>query len=315
MQTNFKHIAAPRRQQNGVRPLRLRTRLGWIVLCLLLVCIALTSALPVLAASTGAKVATSVVSSGSWSNFTVGYLNTSDDQRATNNTDNNYGIVSTFGFGVPAGVQIDGIQVDVEGSNSNNSKTVNYEVALSGNSGTGWTSAKADTFTGPADDTDTFGGDSDDWGWTWGAAGFSDATFRLRIYRTGGDFSLRVDLIQVTVYYSVASFTQAGFRGRNYDDDETAATWKAAADTNWTQKVDENFRVRYVVQETADISAADQTFFSGNVVLDDAVLDSGMGPTCLRSTANPAATGKRAVPDGEAGEHTGIIFRSGECDH
>lgn len=32
------------------------------------------------------------------------------------------------------------------------------------------------------------------------------------------------------------------------------------ADTDWTQKVDEYFRVRFVVQETDGISAADQTF-------------------------------------------------------
>jgi hypothetical protein len=229
------------------------------VLCLLPVCIALTFAQPVLAADTGAKTATSVVSSVNWTGFTVANLNSSDDQRAvTVNADP--GVISTFAFGIPAGVQIDGIQVDVEGSNSNNGKTVNYSVDLSGNGGSGWTTAKAETFTGPTDATDTFGGSSDDWGWTWGTAGFSDANFRLRIYRTGGDFSLRVDLIRVTVYYSEASFTQASFRGRNDDGNETAATWKAIADANWTQKVDENFRVRFVVQETAGVSDNDKTF-------------------------------------------------------
>ncbi|MGD8764382.1 MAG: DUF2341 domain-containing protein, partial [Desulfobacteraceae bacterium] len=240
--------------------MRLRAVMVWIALCLLPVCIALISALPVQAADTGVKTATSIVSSGSWTDFTVGFLNSSDDNRASNATNNNYGVVSTFGFGVPAGVQIDGIQVDIEGSNSNNNKTVNYEVALSGNGGTGWTAAKADTFTDNVDETDTMGGPSDDWNWTWGTAGFSDANFRLRIYRTGGDFALRVDLIQVTVYYSVASFTQASFRGRYDNGNETTAGWKALANTNWTQKVDENFRVRFVVQETAGISAADKSF-------------------------------------------------------
>jgi hypothetical protein len=236
MQPNFNHKATPRRQQAGARPFGLRALLGWMVLCLLPVCIALTFVQPVLAADTGAKTATSVVSSVNWTGFTVANLNSSDDQRAvTVNADP--GVISTFAFGIPAGVQIDGIQVDVEGSNSNNGKTVNYSVDLSGNGGSGWTTAKAETFTGPTDATDTFGGSSDDWGWTWGTAGFSDANFRLRIYRTGGDFSLRVDLIRVTVYYSEASFTQASFRGRNDDGNETAATWKAIADANWTQKV------------------------------------------------------------------------------
>jgi hypothetical protein len=259
MQRTSNHKAAPHRKQTGARSFGFRARPGWLVLCLLPVCIALTFARPVLASDTGAKTATNIVSSGSWTNFTVGYLNASDDNRASNGTANNYGVVSTFGFGVPAGVQIDGIQVDVEGSCSKN-KTVNYAVELSGNGGTGWSAARAETFDGTTDVTQNLGGPADDWGWSWGVAGFSDANFRLRIYRTTGNNDVRVDLLQVTVYYSVPSFTQASFRGRKDDGDETAASWKANADTDWTQKVDENFRVRFVVQETSGIAAADKTF-------------------------------------------------------
>jgi hypothetical protein len=232
-----------------------------LILLLLTVSIWMICVQPALALDTGAKTATNIVSSGSnWSGFTVANLNSSNDVRATNGTNTDYGVVSDFTFGVPAGSRIDGIKVDVEGSNSKNNQTVNYAVALSGNSGSGWTTAKTDTFTDNGDDTDTLGGPSDDWGWTWGAAGFSNTNFQLRIYRTGGANDLRVDLIQVTVYYSVPAFTQDSFRGRNDDDNETAATWKAAADTNWTQKVDENFRVRFVISETDGISSSDKTY-------------------------------------------------------
>lgn len=48
-----------------------------------------------------------------------------------------------------------------------------------------------------------------------------------------------------------ASFTQNAFRGRNDDGNETTATWKAAQNTNWTQAVDVNFRVRFQMQEGA----------------------------------------------------------------
>jgi hypothetical protein len=232
-----------------------------LILLLLIVSIWLICGQTVQAADTGVKTATNIVSSGSsWSGFTVANLNSSDDTRASNGTNNDYGVISDFTFGVPAGAQIVGIKVDVEGSNSKNNQTVNYAVALSGNTGGGWTTAKTDTFTDNGDDTDTLGGPSDDWGWTWGAAGFSNTNFQLRIYRTGGANDLRIDLIQVTVYYSVPAFTQDSFRGRDDDDNETDATWKAAADTNWTQKVDENFRVRFVVRETDGISSADRTF-------------------------------------------------------
>lgn len=46
-------------------------------------------------------------------------------------------------------------------------------------------------------------------------------------------------------------FEQNSFRGRNDDGSETTATWKAAANTDWTQAVDENFRVRFLLRETA----------------------------------------------------------------
>lgn len=51
-----------------------------------------------------------------------------------------------------------------------------------------------------------------------------------------------------------AAFDQDSFRGRNDDGSETTATWKAAANANWTQGVDANFRVRFVIQETAGFS-------------------------------------------------------------
>ena len=41
--------------------------------------------------------------------------------------------------------------------------------------------------------------------------------------------------------------TQLQFRGRNDDGSETTATWIAAADTDWTQDVDVNFRVRFEI--------------------------------------------------------------------
>ena len=43
---------------------------------------------------------------------------------------------------------------------------------------------------------------------------------------------------------------QQSFRARNDDGSESAATWIAAVNTNWTQAVDANFRIRFLVQET-----------------------------------------------------------------
>jgi hypothetical protein len=65
---------------------------------------------------------------------------------------------------------------------------------------------------------------------------------------------------QITINAAgTATFTQNSFRVRNDNGDETTSTWTAAADTNWTQMVDKNFRVRFLVQETAGIADSDKT--------------------------------------------------------
>lgn len=45
---------------------------------------------------------------------------------------------------------------------------------------------------------------------------------------------------------------QNAFRGRVDSGNEATPTWIAAANTNWTQDVDVDFRVRFVIQETAN---------------------------------------------------------------
>lgn len=57
-----------------------------------------------------------------------------------------------------------------------------------------------------------------------------------------------------------AAWTQAAFRGRNDDGNETTATWKATQSTNWTQAVDVNLRVRLEVQETAGCAGANKVW-------------------------------------------------------
>lgn len=47
---------------------------------------------------------------------------------------------------------------------------------------------------------------------------------------------------------------QIGFRARNDDGTETTATWKAGGNGPWTQNTNENFRVRFVIDETASVA-------------------------------------------------------------
>jgi hypothetical protein len=58
----------------------------------------------------------------------------------------------------------------------------------------------------------------------------------------------------------VAAYDQDSFRARNDNGSETASTWSAAADTDWTQMVDKNFRLRFQVQENAGVADTGKTF-------------------------------------------------------
>ena len=151
---------------------------------------------------TGLKTATAIVSAGTgWTTFTVGQINSSNNQYATNSTSNAYGVISTFAFGIASEKIIDGIEVQFEGSSST-ATAVAYAAQLSWNAGASWTTAKVGAFTGTTDATPSLGGVGDNWGRTWTASELSDANFQLRVYKTGGTPSLRVDRIQVKVYYT-----------------------------------------------------------------------------------------------------------------
>ena len=52
---------------------------------------------------------------------------------------------------------------------------------------------------------------------------------------------------------------QNAFRARNDNGSETTATWKAANNTNWSQAVDTNFRVRFLIQEKAGNNPVNMT--------------------------------------------------------
>lgn len=165
------------------------------------------------AATTGPRIAGAVVSSGAgWSGtFTLANLNSSNNVRAVDNIVADYGILSTFAFGVPAGSRVDGISVNVEGSASG-APGVDYAVQLSWDGGASWTAVKAGNFGPVPDTTALLGGVADTWGRTWTLGELSDATFQLRIYKSGSSSALQVDRIQVSVEYQppVAVFYSVG---------------------------------------------------------------------------------------------------------
>lgn len=108
--------------------------------------------------------------------------------------------------------------------------------------------------------TDLYHDVSTDGGTTWGTdtnelAGTINAITANVYDRSGTKLAMVLDDGGTIKYAEIGLaaatvLTQTTFRGRNDDGNETTATWKAAAGADWTQNVDENFRVRFLVSST-----------------------------------------------------------------
>jgi hypothetical protein len=130
----------------------------------------------------------------------------------------NHGLaqVSTFGFSIPAGKQIDGIQLYGRGGSDGAGGAISTRSYLSWDGGASWTSYKTNHFGGlwwvdiEAEPTNDYGGPTDTWGRTWTVDEFSDANFRFKIdaWNYGGQSGL--DTIWIKVFYSNAPIPLAG---------------------------------------------------------------------------------------------------------
>ena len=118
-----------------------------------------------------------------WSNPTDAF--TSNDLDASEATDGQQQDWYYFSFGLPAGPQIDGIEIDVEGAESGAGKAAT-DVELSWDGGTSYTTTSYTHEWGTTDAYFTFGSSSDTWGRTWVAAEFDSANFRVRLTKSGG---------------------------------------------------------------------------------------------------------------------------------
>ena len=170
------------------------------------------------AADTGLKVTGTVVSAGSWTNFTTTFINTSNDQRAWVSGTNSYGVCSTYGFAIPAGAMIDGIEVKLEGREPTAIGSVTFGTSLSWDNGTTWSTEKTGSYNSTTDAVATLGGPSDTWARPWTDTELSDANFQLRVRKTAGLMNLEFDYITVRVYYQVPKTWDGGAGTNNWGD-------------------------------------------------------------------------------------------------
>ena len=89
---------------------------------------------------------------------------------------------------------------------------------------------------------------------------------------------------------SGGDFTQGAFRGRNDDGNITAATWIANANVAWSQLPDENFRVRFLIQEEDDVEDLNTEFKLQYQVNAGSWTDVSGSSGNVRSNASPNVT-------------------------
>jgi hypothetical protein len=109
-------------------------------------------------------------------------------------------IFYNYGFSIPGGATIRGIEVRLDGRADSTSGSPRFCVEISWNGGASWTAAKTTSTLTTSEATYLLGGAADTWGRTWASGDFTN--FRVRITNvasnTSRDFSLDWVAAQVT---------------------------------------------------------------------------------------------------------------------
>jgi hypothetical protein len=133
---------------------------------------------------------------------------TSNNVYATAATTNLRQSYSLFGFNVPNGNTVQGIEVKVEASGSTGAGTI--QVALSWNGGSSITATKATSVLTATDAVYTLGGPADTWGRGWTPAELGNANFVVRVIGQPNNNTVRVDAIQVRPYHQTGGGSSGG---------------------------------------------------------------------------------------------------------
>jgi hypothetical protein len=133
-----------------------------------------------------------------WTSGAAGYL--SDGAYTTETTAGQRQSYGTYGFNIPTGNQITGIEVKLEAGATTPAGTI--EVALSWDNGVSTTTTRVTPTLTTADTIYTLGSPSDLWGRVWVPSEFANGAFGLRLIGqpTGGN-TVSVDAIQVRIYH------------------------------------------------------------------------------------------------------------------
>jgi hypothetical protein len=233
----------------------------WIFVILVVFCLGLNGYILIEAQAddTGLHSPSLSVLGGSFGNPDNAF--TSNDVYATSTATTQSQQYANFGFSIPAGSTINGIEALVEGKNSKLTGTRKFDIILSGDNGSAFTTSKTTENLSTTDAVYTLGTSIDLWGGTWDQSKFSDANFRVKITSTFNQSprTMHLDHLQVKVYYTLPPptttttttsttttttttstttttvptiVTLLHFTAEADDDGKVTLTWKTASEIN-----------------------------------------------------------------------------------
>ncbi|MDF1497940.1 MAG: hypothetical protein P1P85_01100 [Patescibacteria group bacterium] len=165
-----------------------------------------------IAADTGVKTAVTATNASWTSGWNTTSLSGNDASIAVySSLGTAVGTLSDFTLNVPAdALSIDGIKVEIEAQENNNSCDGYLNTYLSWDGGSGYTAAYRSPDSGELSMNFTLyteGGTTDTWGRAWSASEFSNANFKVKIEGSNSKSgkNIEIDYVWVTIYYTPGS--------------------------------------------------------------------------------------------------------------
>ena len=181
--------------------------LFWAALFVLSILLQYASAIvpsSALAATVGYNPPGATTTPNEWTN--PGNALASDNAYATSTANNDDQGYRNFGFNIPAGSIIDGIEVQVDAKKSTTGSNWQVEVRLSGDGGATWTARDSTGNLTTTETTYTLDGTSAAWGHVWDPVQLTDGNFRLEVRNnrssSSGSTTTSLDQVRVKVTYS-----------------------------------------------------------------------------------------------------------------
>lgn len=134
-----------------------------------------------------------------------------------------------FGFSIPTGATIDGIEVAVEGERTAGRT---FDISLSSDNGSTWSPTVQTVAFSSTESTIVVGGPTDTWGRSWTAAEINDTfEFQVLVDAAGGGGNINLDQLQVKVYYTENTAPTAQDVSDSTNEDVAKAITLVATDT------------------------------------------------------------------------------------